>query len=559
MATRASIPKGSNRSPARFAWFLIPAVLFAGLYIGYQGMLKTVQNERQQERSRALEEIGVLLGQARRLGSTYAQEIEAERRMTQNAIKTTAREIADKTKDQILRAFAEDRIKRTEARLREVERQRNDVADMLQQQAKLIATYKQALAESSQTFQESTDASANSDAESDMADVDIGFASELSVISLPEPSGQSSTASTPPDTKGPDLIAEVEGDLPLSLLEPSDAPTMKDRPIDPPPAPSSPRDILLSLQDSLKRLLPAHGSIRVLDETGEELLECNSSPPLSDTPSESVKRDLLIPDEDDMHQWSTHVTVATEAPLPEATTDEYARLLSKHLGLGDGDSPGVEGMIINQEGRLIRFFPENVRGADMLPIQDKGGWNIAETESGRKAVRLEIGDPVAPCLWGVGVQMTLSDPTDKSRIGSLIDKDWRVALGISLGGLLALGTFALAIKKAFLPASHQAATQSPPQVPYTAPPRATPHDPRVLYAEIPQDRGGVRVQRLPKRKPHYQALRRLQAMHRGSPSAGSSRVLDQARSPLLRELVKRIRPRATSSPAQSSRDDRKGA
>ncbi len=40
------------------------------------------------------------------------------------------------------------------------------------------------------------------------------------------------------------------------------------------------------------------------------------------------------------------------------------------------------------------------------------------------------------------------------------------------------------------------------------------------------------------------SLSRLQAIHRGKPGAQGSRILDHAKSPLLREMAERVRPRS---------------
>lgn len=345
---------------------------------------------------------------------------------------------------------------------------------------------------------------------------------------------------------------------------------------------------LRACSPELADLLPAGSSLAVIENGFHELLSLGGA--LSDgAVGETMVREFIWNDGARDRNWTLQVRVGApnEYPLPEA--GELAAHLTDKLGGLRLDGASWRGWLLDGAGQVAASFSGAATGAaaDSPPFVDRAQHWVAIDDS--RLVWLERSGRVESENLAPAVAVAIGHPPPPLDLVEEFWKDRRWNLTIGALTLFSLVGWIWFIRAMFSSRRTPAASArsngasekvSSPPPPKAARPqqqrlvrddsrsRAIPEVQGVIVADIDDD--GVHVvsggpqSAPPPAEPARPApatpipsgsLLRLQAIHRGGKGIRGSRVLDQARSQLLRELASRVRPvvNAGPNPAKAKR------
>ncbi len=332
-------------------------------------------------------------------------------------------------------------------------------------------------------------------------------------------------------------------------------------PQDPPP-PNWPEMLLIQTLQPYAENLPPTATVAVFARNGQRLHGLEGSCARAEGLTVDVGREMQVSAAGRMIAWTIRVRlVAPEAP--DAVTAEN---LAHHLGhsvFPRGDPGTLRGLLLDRAGGVVAVFPAGT--ASELPrLERPGAWiRLLDGQHLARLEKIPAGDNLA---WGLGMLGTFRDPglfvLTAERL--MHDPVWGVGLGVpALLGAFAFGQASRLRRRAVedgsaAPDAGLAGTESPTL--HSGAPRlrrqagaAPPTRAGITLAEVEESDG---VSRLHLRELPFVPsgnLLRLQAWHRGSGAPGQgSRILDHARSPILRELVAKVRPRGADSGLRSA-------
>lgn len=359
----------------------------------------------------------------------------------------------------------------------------------------------------------------------------------------------------------------------------------------------------------LTALLPPGCSLTVVENNFEELLALGGGNAPDNARTETIAREFIWDDGSQNRHWTLQVRLseADEYPVPDAR--ELAEHLDARMRGSELSGASWRGWLVDGSGQAAAAFPLMPEGAagiraESLPpyIDMPGEWVEID---GKRLVWLERGGRLDNPELTPAVAVAIDRPPAPLEWRDELAKDRRWGLTLGLLGLLSLGTWGwffralwvsrrkaasdrleslMADRAEALERQRAAGTPggrerpavrvAPEAVSGTplpggteteAPRRRLVRDdsaPRpvagmqgLIVADIGDDGevevGAEIVRQSPKQRMTIPSgsLLRLQERHRGGKGRRGSRILDQARSQLVRELAKRVRPVLTASPS----------
>jgi hypothetical protein len=322
-----------------------------------------------------------------------------------------------------------------------------------------------------------------------------------------------------------------------------------------PPPPNWPEMLLLEAMQALSGTLPDGATVAVLAPNDHLLHEMAGRGAEPEGLTVVAERAMNIHAAGRRIAWRVRVrNVAPDAPLP-LTSDSLAAHLARTV-FPRGDDGVVRGMLTDGQGRAVAVFPAG--GTEDLPrLGTSGAWiELGDRVHEARLESLPAGDHLE---WGLAMVGTFRDPGLAVLMAERLMHD--PAWGFALAAPALLGAFAFGHASRLRRRTAASPSGNAPRgetargaVRLVRRDGAAPPDRRGLtLAEVEEGEGGprVRVRDLPFRPSGN--LFRLQAWHRGAGAPrGGSRILDHARSPVLRELARRVRPADTVPPGGSS-------
>lgn len=340
-----------------------------------------------------------------------------------------------------------------------------------------------------------------------------------------------------------------------------------------PPAEEGADPVLSALRAAspeLSSLLPSGCSLAVVEDNSRELLSLGGGLPPAGALAAAVTRDFILDDGGTSRNWSLRVEMFSPNANPPPTAAEAAEHLSAGFAGHGLEGAAWRGWLISPDGGTAAAFPALPAAggkADGIapPYTDRPGEWVEIDE--RRLVWLERSGRLPDLEWRVAVAVSIPRP---ARPLEFREELWREPRwGGTLGALLLLslagwGWFAhglfTARRKALASAASAASSGNGAGESKAVPPgsrqrlvrderltRAIPDVQGVIVADIGED-GEVHLQppgqsaaASPRPMPSG-SLYRLQGIHRGREGMRGSRVLDDARTPILRELARRVRP-----------------
>ncbi len=357
-------------------------------------------------------------------------------------------------------------------------------------------------------------------------------------------------------------------------------------------------DALRACSPELAALLPAGASMAVVRDNFEELLSLGGGSVPENAVTGSMSRSFVWGDGENGRDWTLQVRLAVPDENPPATPEDIARHLSESLGNRRLDRAIWRGWLLGPAGQALAYFPTGVTDDAPPFIDQPEEWVDLD---GRRLVWLDKRrhDGNGNGDYTVAVSVSIDRPAPPLDMTEELwrDQRWSLTLGF-LGALSLFGwawfgvafiqnrrrlgtglaTGAGAVKPVPVAAVPGTGLVTKPTTPSrTAPSAAVPAERRLVRDQSVQrrlpesaeliiasiDDKGVHLEpdddddspddvvvetvlRPPMEIPSG-SLFRLQERHRGGKGRPGARVLDQARSRIVQELVKRVRPVAAKS------------
>lgn len=283
----------------------------------------------------------------------------------------------------------------------------------------------------------------------------------------------------------------------------------------------------------IEGFLPKYGSFTVAEAGGRVLLTLgagNTTASKSSLRAEATRNLLLASDGSSVH-WVVRVVLNDlSAPaLPDGK--ELAQYLGERLGLQvpvdtlpeEQVAPTLTGVVYNSDGSMAGTFP---LGAENEFVQTSlaSGWQNDQFQQ----QFFERVDALAPAEWGIGLLVTLPVLPVKAQLTALAGENPAAVIGFIVAALLLLVGIIINARLAWRGIESD----------------GTRVDAAMLSA-LTQNAGLVSP------RPILGSLERLQVANRGRLGEGS-RILDLAKSPVLRDLASRVR-RVSNSPDKEGR------
>ncbi|MCC8166367.1 MAG: hypothetical protein LIQ31_09495 [Planctomycetes bacterium] len=356
-------------------------------------------------------------------------------------------------------------------------------------------------------------------------------------------------------------------------------------------------DALRACSPELAALLPAGASMAVVRDNFEELLSLGGGAMPENAVTGSMSRSFVWGDGENGRDWTLQVRLSVPDENPAAGPDDIVRHLSESLGNRRLDRAIWRGWLIGTSGQALAYFPTGVTDDAPPFIDQPEEWVDLD---GRRLVWLEKRRP-QDGDYGVAVSVSIDRPAPPLDMAEELwrDRRWSLTLGF-LGALCLFGWiwFGVALLQnrrrlgAGIVEAVGGGTAKPapaatlPELVKAVKPAAAPSAAPVAAMTNQAERRLVRDKTLDRRLPqaagliianiddngvHLEApdddspddvvvetvlrppmeipsgsLFRLQERHRGGKGRTGSRALDQARSRIVQELVKRVRPAAAT-------------
>lgn len=531
------------------------------LALGLYAVAAWIERERHQEKVQAKEELRRLLHRAHLLASDCIRARLHERDVARQRLQAEAErccgEAAQILRDGWLRREL-DRTKKENLRLqREQASWRKEEANL----RRLLETQKREMEELVAAFRLSTSPKENAPLFSP-SNVDPMTATNTGVSSLPASSDSSSLPKVSPSLPTPEWVPEspdlallgppssasLSSSFPagkehpssLSSGAPNPESSLESQPISPPEEEkaTSVQTVIEEVQDALKRLLPAGGTMCI--RQGEEILfQAGEGAKIEATRAEAM-REILLPSEAEKRGWRIEVALSDSHSPSPPTAIEIATLLADQLA---SEMPATfRGSLCDEKGDVVAVFSLRERGgigkgARFVPSTE---WEKEENHEGIVWIWRDtlLALPATP--WSMGGEIVWADRPVATRLWTIATRE-RGTLPLALL-LLAGGIVAGVMGRKGLRTPDQGS--SAPS--YTLTRReGEAIEGETILAEIDEN-GKMQMKTLASSFRRARSLAILQERHRGGVREGS-RILRHARSPILRSLARKVRPQDPSS------------
>lgn len=524
-----------RRVPWRYALILLPLVGVAAVgVVGWMVLRDTVRQARVEEQRRGMERAEILLEQAQRLLAAQRQE------------RTRDREAAQARLDQRVTALAGDAQVFLHAAL--IERRSHLMRERNDRLEKRVHAFREAatLLAGAAHAQEIHNRELRKEMEAILA---LAPAPDA-----PRPGSAPPTADTPRTSSTPDTSSESDavirlparilkgmrqrlhpeaseqGDT-LSHLAKTIDPLLRGVPDDPASDPAWAEALLRHCGLDLVTLLPEGGGLTVSEVGGRVLLHLGAE----EVPAEALvaesTRTLLFEGEAAQVNWTITLRLvdggAPRAPTPE----EMALHLSEQLRFDKG-SMTVDAFFVDEGGTVQAVFPDPERVG--MPMRHPASVWTEEPMRGRM-VWYEQRACQMPHGWALGVRVTMPDALDADRIMATLRGQPAYAVGWIT---MVLGACLLLAGVVYMVWPGQGAGAGAGRRLVHGGGGGGMRGP-VLVADLDAGNGPV--------VPVPGSLHRLQTENRGH-ARGGSLILEHARSPVLRDLARKVRtPEGTAT------------
>lgn len=336
-------------------------------------------------------------------------------------------------------------------------------------------------------------------------------------------------------------------------------------------------DALNACAPELAFLLPTGCSLAVIEDNAKQIFSLGGGLSGGEAVSVALARDVLFNDAARTRHWSLRIDLSEADKFPDPTPQATAEYLASEMSAASA-SPDVawRGWLL-AGGDPVGMFAHSRAREETLPpfINVTGEWIDLD---GKRLVWLERPAAAPGLEWQVAVSVAIDRPPELPAFMPHLLADSRWSITLAVLACLSLGCwlwFLLSLGGGGHDAPAAPARQQPAALQTPPPPQAkrlvrdpelrrtVPENQGLIVADI-DDGGAVWVDKRPVAreavavapKPGAPApasapepdvmpsgsLARLQATHRGREGLPGSRVLDQAKSPILRELARRVRP-----------------
>jgi hypothetical protein len=306
----------------------------------------------------------------------------------------------------------------------------------------------------------------------------------------------------------------------------------------------------------ISALLPSGYALTIVEDHAREMLRLGSVRAGEGFVGAAAVRDLMFADASRSRRWTVKLELTAQDSHPPAGPKDLAEFLDRRLGNVRPDGVEWRGWVISGRDAVVASFPASTAdGRAELPFVDGvGQWREFD---GERLLRLERAGQPPGVDWDFGVSVAIVPPGMPPEFPDalFVDENWAIALGC-LAFFAALGWVWFGVRtsgrKGEAARSKEATVQAGSAagtgrrvIRDESAQRTIPDVQGVIVADLPGD-GKAHIERELRRRRLEEipsgSLARLQAIHRGKKNGEGSRILDQARSPLLRKLADRVRP-----------------
>lgn len=475
----------SGVSRQRRIFCILLLCLLVSLLAGAGLVVSLLESRRIREREEAARRLSQTIGQARLISADYVRTRAALRHSLEQGLNRQAATVCNNIQVFLQAALVKREAVLTSARLSHEANARRLLNDLARKQAELTAEF----------VQKVSAAPAKSGSADEIAIDNTDLTSFFGSEKIKE-LGQDS-----------ELVKEFKAKLEeigqeMDLLMQSRPAAEEDK--------QWPVALLRDSGPDIESLLPPASTFSAAEAGGRVLLAVGGGKATAHEVRGEAARNMLWQASDEGLHWVLRVVLADPEAPPPPQARELAQILGERLGLrgAGGGAADMTGYVLAQDGQAAAGFPENRHDAAALPVA--GEWR----EGGGEAQIFMQADALEPSVWGIGMNIRIPAPPLAGQLRGLAEENplytglYLAAQAVLLLAIIIQGVLAM-----------QAGRQA-------------------------RGEGGIRFIRASGKEvggPVLGSLERLQAGNRGNGAAGGSCILDTARSPVLRELARRIR------------------
>ncbi|MCD8351309.1 MAG: hypothetical protein LUC93_11940 [Planctomycetaceae bacterium] len=355
----------------------------------------------------------------------------------------------------------------------------------------------------------------------------------------------------------------------------------------------------------LAELLPPGCSLTVVENNFEELLSLGGGTVPDNPRVTSVAREFIWGDGEESRHWTLQVSLAEKDEYPYPDAAELGAHLAEQLGNVRLADAVWRGWLVDRSGKAVGSFPSSLSGnvavdANLPPFVD--AWDEWVEVDRSRLVWMNRAESLSQIGIAPAVAVSIAMPPPPLVPADVFAKDLRWSTFLTAFLLLSLGLWAWFIRAMMTGRGAGMSSRRTVAAPASAPAPTAPVVPQprkrgaavpipplprgrlvraasaerpigadaanLIVADIDDETGEVHVETIvqPPRGPAIVipsgSLLRLQERHRGGTGRKGSRVLDHAKSKLLRELAGRVRPvvegRESSAPKSGKGWDKVG-
>lgn len=307
-----------------------------------------------------------------------------------------------------------------------------------------------------------------------------------------------------------------------------------------------PFETLQANAPEIAALLPAGSRLTIIENHAKEILGLGNAA-AQETAKAYAVRDLLFNDGKNYRSWTMQVEIAGSDKLNPLSSEEITDILDNRFSQVRFDSLLWRGVVFNRNDQATAYFPKSVTAAEApLPVAQEIWQTIGENRIARLE-RAKQGNHE----WQIGIITALYEPPPPPMYWELLSGDLR------WGGTIAFVSAACLFAWLNLLLRWHRGKNSRQRriVKNLTGERTLAQNSGLIMADF-DNPGGLKISTLntalPVKIPKG-SLYRLQALHRGGEGISGSKILEQAKNPILRDLGSKIRAKSRISAEEFKR------